>query len=468
MLPSTSSPVESAPTPVSLTGSLACQAQHVGHTKAGQVPDVSREDYQISSKVDLGMCGVGETSQERGDAMPPPDLCASKGHNYGELLKQSSRSCDSVTEATSAQATCDTKFVTSSSYSKGAREDTMEGAWDDTSHPYGEPSDGMENSLGASVALGTKASLPDLCDTSGACSRVHLDTDEENDSGKDSKCNLSIPMVGESHSINSFEKTCSDSQMDSLCRDENGEMEEEESVSSSVSNTGRETVFNQSENVVDERFASTDSANVSVVKCEPSNVESDSFIKDGESSNYSDGKNIREAANANEDIMDGSKDSCEPEWAIGPMEEYLVHDNKQISLVACGITQCDPSFQQDVEMADLTEDEQGINLIRHNLHHSSHPMFNKWPCYFYITQEHLPNFSIDSHGRHIGSVRLYNALYYLELMKNILCPIFIVLVIPSMFSELDGKQEFRECRAVGTHQGPVKPRSDGKTDLYLN
>ncbi|XP_071550451.1 uncharacterized protein [Panulirus ornatus] len=399
MLPSASSPVESASTPVNLTGNLACQPQPLGHAEAGQVVDVSREEYQISSTVDLGMCGVGETSQERGDVMPPPDLCASKRHNYGELLKQSSISCDSDTEATNAQVACDTEFVTSLSHSKVAREDAMEGAWGVTSHSCEESSDGLENSSGASAAVGTKASLPDLCDTSGTCSRVHLSSDVESDSGRDLKYNLSS-VVRESHSMNSFEKTCSESQIDNLCRGENGEMEEE-AINSSVSNNGSETMFNQSENV-DERSASTDSANVSVVKFEPCNVEGDSFRKD-ESSNYSDDKNIRDAADTSENIDISSKDFSDLEGATGPLEDYLVHDNKEISLVACGITQCDPSFHHDVEMAVLTEDEQGINLIRHNLHHSSHPMFNKWPCYFYITQEHLQNFSIDSHGRHIGS-----------------------------------------------------------------
>ncbi|XP_042242582.1 uncharacterized protein LOC121879861 [Homarus americanus] len=404
MLPSTSSPVESAPTPLSLTDNLTCQHQHLGHTKARQVADVSRAKYQISSKVDFGMCGVDVSRHERGNMMPPPDLCAREGQNCGELQRRSSRSCDVDTEATIAQASCDTKFVTGMSQSGDEREDTMEeGAWGLPPHSFEDSSEGIEGSLEEYVAVSTKASLPDLCDTSsGTRSRVPLDSGLGNDCGQDPECNSLSPVSGDEHCVGTVEKTSSESQRDNLCTDENGEMAEG-FVCSNVNIDASETVNKCSENRMNEINSAVDNADGSVLSCEPVGEEADNFVKEGEKSDVSDDSSGLEMRNTTEDTDASLKESYEPERSSGPKEDYLIHDNQQISLVACGVTHCDPSFEKDIEMADLTEDEEGVNLIRHNLHHSSHPMFNKWPCYFYITQEHLPSFSIDSHGRHIGS-----------------------------------------------------------------
>lgn len=402
MLPSTSSPVENAPTPVCLAGSFVCQSQHLDHTKAGQVTDVQRKEYQQSPKLDFGMCGIDDASQERRDTMPPPDLCASDGQNCGELQRRNSRSCDIDADTTIAQAACDKEFMTSMSQSGGNGEETEEGAWGLPPRSYGEPSGGVEESFEDCVTIGTKASLPDLCDTSsGARSKVHLNCGLPNDGRKDLDCNVLSPVTGEGSHGNTFEKSSSESRRDANPKDVEESMVEDQSFSCSENNDARETVPVQNKRV--ERFPASDSIDDSVMNCELRNEESDTCMKEEVKSKLSGNCSVGEAKNIGEYVDFGHIDSCEPEGAAGPLEDYLVHDSQQISLVSCGITQCDPSFQQDVEMEDFSEDEQGINLIRHNLHHSSHPMFNKWPCYFYITQEHLSSFSIDSHGRHIGS-----------------------------------------------------------------
>ncbi|XP_045609658.1 uncharacterized protein [Procambarus clarkii] len=403
MLPSTSSPVENAPTPLSLSGNLVCQPQHLGHAKAGQVTDEPREECPVSPKGEFGMCRVDDIGQERGDMMPPPDLCASDGLNCGELQRWNNRSCDVDTEVTIAQAACDTAFVTSMSQSGDKGEETQEGAWSLPPHLYGDPSGVLEDSFEDCVTVGTKASLPDLCDTSsGARSRVHLGCGLQNDNDKDFVCKLLSPSAGGQPGDGSA-KTTSVSQSDGKCKNVDEDMTEVESFSSSTNNDSGETIVTHGENGANTRFSAADSDKASAVNCELGNEETDTSITDEEKCNSRGDCSIGEKVNTGDNFDFGHKDSCEPEGAAGPLEDYLLHDNQQISLVACGITQCDPSFQQDVEMEDISEDEQGINLIKHNLHHSSHPMFNKWPCYFYITREHLPSFSIDSHGRHIGS-----------------------------------------------------------------
>lgn len=398
MLPSTSSPVESAQTPVTLADGISCSPDCLGRRKLPHGSGVAKGDLPNSIKKNIGMC-VEESSREKEAMMPPPDLCTGEERNCDRMHGPSDSSCDEDAEATIAQAACDTKFVTSLSQVQMEGGDMMEedGAWGLPSYPPNLPSDGTAESLAEGNSKSTSASLPDLCDTRrGMQVRGKPSASSGSDSQRDSDYESSVSLGS---AKGSGEKRG--------CETAGCDKEESEAVNSS---SGTNQLLNRVDEM-DERLLSKnyEDSDESV-----SHEQGKLYVDESGKRSFSDeGGQIDSMHEINIETQSDSIVSGEIEGATGPSEDFLVHDNQHISLVACGITQCDPSFQQDVEMADISEEEHGLDLIRHNLHHSSHPMFNKWPCYFYITQEHLPSFSIDSHGRHIGSVRI---IYFISLL----------------------------------------------------
>lgn len=98
------------------------------------------------------------------------------------------------------------------------------------------------------------------------------------------------------------------------------------------------------------------------------------------------------------------------------MEEYLLYDSRPISLVACGIWDCDSRSG----LADNTSKGlSGLVLMRNNLHSASHPMFAKWPCEAYIPSHILVEVAFNSHGTSLGAATVcsyINLLAYLLLL----------------------------------------------------
>ncbi|XP_063588190.1 uncharacterized protein LOC134765451 [Penaeus indicus] len=387
MLPSTSSPVESAQTPVSLADGLSCSPDCLGRRKLPHGSGAAKEDLPNSIKKNIGMC-VDGGSREKEATMPPPDLCTGEERNCDLVHGPSDSSCDEDAEATIAQAACDTKFVTSLSQVQ-MEGDVMEedGAWGLPSYPPDSPSDATEDLLAEGSSKSTSASLPDLCDTRrGMQVRGQDSASSGSDSQRDSEYESSGSLGSEK--VSGEKRVCEAAGCD----------KEESGAVNSSSSTNQ--LLNRVDDM-DERLSCTNYKDSDIsLSHEQGKLCVD---ESGEKISSEEGHQMDSMHDTNVETQSESVVLGETEGAAGPSEDFLVHDNQHISLVACGITQCDPSFQQDVEMADISEEEHGLDLIRHNLHHSSHPMFNKWPCYFYITQEHLPSFSIDSHGRHIGS-----------------------------------------------------------------
>ncbi|XP_076061483.1 uncharacterized protein LOC143037240 [Oratosquilla oratoria] len=103
-------------------------------------------------------------------------------------------------------------------------------------------------------------------------------------------------------------------------------------------------------------------------------------------------------------VLNSGEEPLEMEGAVGPVEDFFIYDNRQISLVPCGITQCDPTISNSDKTVEGAQAVLvGIDLIRQNLQSESHQLFGKWACYLYIPEINLPSFSVDSHGKNIGS-----------------------------------------------------------------
>ncbi|XP_018011242.1 uncharacterized protein LOC108668520 isoform X1 [Hyalella azteca] len=81
------------------------------------------------------------------------------------------------------------------------------------------------------------------------------------------------------------------------------------------------------------------------------------------------------------------------------MEDYLLYDSHPISLVACGIWDCD-SRQTQSECSDGARS--GLLLVSNNLRSASHPMFSRWPCEAYIPSHMLIEVAFNSHGSSLG------------------------------------------------------------------
>lgn len=79
------------------------------------------------------------------------------------------------------------------------------------------------------------------------------------------------------------------------------------------------------------------------------------------------------------------------------MDEYLFYDSRPISLVACGVWDCDSGETH-------TDAASGVVLVRNNLHSASHPMFAKWPCKAFIPSHILVEVAFNSHGTSLGTV----------------------------------------------------------------
>ncbi|XP_064108980.1 uncharacterized protein LOC135217188 [Macrobrachium nipponense] len=386
MLPSTSSPVESASTPASLTDTLGCSADYLGSKNLVHMADVQKENFQIPAKANFGMCGTQEMQGERGDeVMPPPDICNDKGllHCDASQQRPSSRSSDEAAEDAIAQAVCDTKFVTNLSQIEGVCEDLVDeeelGAWGKAASVPTEPQDSMNEMLRESAAVSSTSCLPDLCDTTrGIHSKMVVDSDMI-------ECNVASSISEEVDMINHDDASCVG---DSVVSEEQSGLCNNDRID--LSEADADGVGSSAEDDTGSRSACQETADANI----PESVD------DSETQETSDSGCLPMSRDLTSDNSVGYATEC-----VGPIEDYLIHDNQQISLVACGITRCDPSVQQDVEMTDVLEEDNctGVDLIRHNLHHSSHPMFLKWPCVFYITEEQLTNLSVDSHGRHIGS-----------------------------------------------------------------
>uniref|UniRef100_A0A6A7FUG3 RING finger protein 11-like isoform X2 n=1 Tax=Hirondellea gigas TaxID=1518452 RepID=A0A6A7FUG3_9CRUS len=96
--------------------------------------------------------------------------------------------------------------------------------------------------------------------------------------------------------------------------------------------------------------------------------------------------------------VDKSKVSTK-EMCSSLTEDYLMYDNRPISLVACGILDCDGTEQAaTTESSSDTTSGAGHLLVRNNLHSASHPMFSKWPCEAYIPSHILVEVAFTSHG----------------------------------------------------------------------
>ncbi|KAK7075831.1 hypothetical protein SK128_025399, partial [Halocaridina rubra] len=390
MLPSTSSPVESASVPASLTETLSCSPDYLTQKKGVHVADLKKENVDIPSKGDFHLYSP-QSNHEEGcsSSVHPPDLCSESGQEHQHSFdphKRSSLSSEEDVDDTIAQAVCDTKFVTSLSHINDPEQNILEEneALGIPSSKHLEDEHAMETE--STLPPINSVSLPDLCDTRRGSHSKHL-----LDSG----------------ALKTYE------------RDTPGESERESSHEANVESENHNIILCETEPVAGNSKDRVESESYSVDSCDEDNLDNrlsaDEMVDENVESDGTCESNILEESDIpkiNEgDCVSSTDDgilecaSSEIQECMGPVEDYLVHDNQQISLVACGITHCNPSSfqQQDVEMTEVTEEEQGIHLIRHNLHHSSHPMFLKWPCLFYITEEHLPSFSIDSHGRHIGS-----------------------------------------------------------------
>ncbi|XP_045124619.1 uncharacterized protein LOC123512347 [Portunus trituberculatus] len=390
MLPSTSSPVEAAPTPVSPSGPLPCQPQYVGLTKEGAV----REDHLPPHLAELGMCGAEEGSQEGRITNPPPDLCARDGPNSQRHGNRAQCVEEAVGGAAIAQGTCDYEYALNDSYCGGERVDSMEeGTCGVASSQHCQ-----EEALHCTedMMCSPKAALPDLCDTSsGARSRTNYKITSNTISVEDMQCE--VPgEAGGSQALEGCQGTHR-SDRERVCDSYEGDIMEAHN-SNLKNNIPRDVL--EVEGAMEGEPVVADSVDGIPVELNE-NLETRNAENTGEPpQSSSDGA---ETSNNCMDSCGDVNDSHSLEMAVGPLENYLIHDNQQISLVACGITQCDPTLQQDVAVAEASETGDGMSLIKYNLHHSSHPMYDKWPCYFYITEEHLPNFTIDSHGKHIGS-----------------------------------------------------------------
>lgn len=402
MLPSTSSPVEAAPTPVSPSGTLPCQPQYVGQGREGS----ARDEYQLPFPAVLGMCGSEEGGQEGQAVKPPPDLCA---RDKPSLFRAQSG------ENAIAQGACDYEYALNDSHcGEGDQVDTMEeGAC--SLAPVAEVTRCPEED----VKCSPKAGLPDLCDTSsGARSRINYKA-----SGRSASPSESVQYESPEGGIASDGDGGVSQGPDSL---ENTQKSEKERVNESHEEDMKQCSISESKGDVQRNYLEAESGMEEDIPNTADGSEGSGIHEkpaenhehiDRENTDYSVcGISSEVRGETSEFCVDESvdmKDSQDTEMAVGPMESYLIHDNQQISLVACGITQCDPSFQYDMAVAETMESEDGMSLIKYNLHHSSHPMYEKWPCYFYITEDHLPSFSIDSHGRHLGSVRLHSSLCFL-------------------------------------------------------
>lgn len=412
MLPSTSSPVEAAPTPVSPSGPFPCQPQYVSQSREGG----TRDEYRPPSPAALGMCGSEESGQEGRVAKPPPDLCSRDKSN--PFRTQSVEGA--VGGATIAQGACDYEYALNDSHCGGEeRGGTMEeGA---CSLPPSQSSTGeVPRCPEEDVKCTTKAGLPDLCDTgSGARSRMNYQTSGRSASPSEAM-QYESPSKGSigsgggggesvSQGLSSFENTQkSERERVNESHSKGDDMKLDSSEPKSDITQG--DVLEAESRMEEELPVTADSVDGGGIAVRPEESHEHNTENAGDSV-CGGGMEARGASDVVcEDSNIDMKETHDTEMMAGPLESYLIHDNQQISLVACGITQCDPSFQYNMAVAEPVETEDGMSLIKYNLHHSSHPMYEKWPCYFYITEDHLPSFTIDSHGRHIGSVRQHPSL----------------------------------------------------------
>ncbi|CAL4120849.1 unnamed protein product, partial [Meganyctiphanes norvegica] len=358
MLPFTSSPVESSTPPLPIADGLPCSSSCLDGTMKAKmaegagigIPEGDSEEEGTSSR-----------EKEMDQVPPPPDL------GDGMLdLNESQKAAAAVPvdelPGYSQPSNCDRNSVESQFWRDNCQqgpETPVRNQYENSLSPEVED---ME-SLSASAEGGDIpcSSLPDLCDTGRSSGGSVL---EQQDTYMEVTEHLEAQLSDVGNSVAALTCTkekdhCDDAD---VCLEEN---------SIDISNFS----------INDERGAVGGDVNNSL-GCE------EYLCKDNK-----------------------SEDSLVLE-ASGPSEDYLLHDNRQISLVACGITQCDPLVSENVHKINddkLVEDKDfsleenlGVTLIRQNLHQSSNPMYNKWPCCFFITQEHLPSFSIDSHGRPIG------------------------------------------------------------------
>lgn len=113
-----------------------------------------------------------------------------------------------------------------------------------------------------------------------------------------------------------------------------------------------------------------------------------------------DSKNMLEDSAGQADNIDlvDSEEACIPSL----MEDYLLYDSRPISLVACGIWDCDSSSQNATECSDNSSSSSGLLIVRNNLHSASHPMFSRWPCEAYIPSHMLVDVAFNSHGSSLG------------------------------------------------------------------
>lgn len=426
MLPSTSSPVESSAAPVP----LPCHSHNVseGQAASTELGDENRYHHQTPPSASLVGGAWGGRKQ---DVVKPPDLCASgSGHSHSGEVKNTASVTTANWGSTDEECLTDEgccvevdivnvrQAVSSSGEMEEGVESLMgEGAWEE-SQPH-SPLDHNPETVSGSTTMG---SLPDLCDTSsGMHGRLHhLSHGIANDCDS-THSSYNSPSKSQSlRSDQGHRLSCSENDLENapslsqITQDkENVVAEREDSAGNS---SVREQSFDEVRSDGHERVSRnpTDDMVTGVEESGEADITSEEL-------HHSD-TSFRTENNDDPSVRSKERFSSEEHWdqdcsslaveecSGGPVEQYLVHDTQRICLVACGVTQCDSGpHTQDVTMADLSENdtstqEPGLGFISHNLHHSSHPMFNKWPCYFYITQDHLPTFSIDSHGRHIGSV----------------------------------------------------------------
>ena len=106
-----------------------------------------------------------------------------------------------------------------------------------------------------------------------------------------------------------------------------------------------------------------------------------------------------------EELM--NTDQIEDDPCSSLMEEYLFYDSRPISLVACGVWDCDSR-----DVPDPNTDATGLVLVRNNLHSASHPMFTKWPCHAYIPAHILVEVAFNSHGTSLGTAAVCHHYAY--------------------------------------------------------
>ncbi|KAK4313522.1 hypothetical protein Pmani_015137 [Petrolisthes manimaculis] len=425
MLPSTSSPIESSAAPVP----LPCHSHNASEGQAA-VSTTAPGDENYHQTPPTASLVSGAWGGRRQDIVKPPDLCASGG---GEIQNTPT---PTTTNWGSTKAECLTderycveadivnvrRAVGASGEMEECDESLMgERAWEG-SHPH-SPSDHNPETASGNTTMG---SLPDLCDTSsGVHGRLHhLSHGIVNDCDAPHSSNSSPSQSQSLRGDQVHRLSCSENDLENAPTLSQFSQENVIVVAVREDNEGNSSVREQSldemVNEGQERLSRNPSDDL--VMYEEESGEVDMTNKELE---HSDTGNNTLRTEDSDDLSVRSKDrvASEEQWDMetsslvgeeynssGPVEQYLVHDTQRICLVACGVTQCDTTGpnSQDISMADVSENEgnaqePGLGFISHNLHHSSHPMFNKWPCYFYITQDHLPTFSIDSHGRHIGS-----------------------------------------------------------------